>query len=1139
MSGNRIVSRAWCVLAWCALLWLCASSAWAAGSAAIRQPLGVYAHVDVGDAIGSYPGTASPSLTQLHSYLRSLYASLLADPAISGITLGAHWDQTQPSSGNSPSSYDWSYLDDAFAAANAAQKTVQLILTPGFDSPPWLLAEIPSCDPLFTTGSAPSNCGTVTFVGYPEAQRSDGNVLPLPWNSVYQAAWGSFLTSLNARYNSNSAFVSIAIAGPVGASDEMIFPTSANDTAAQPSGLAVDATWAALIQHSFPSTSAYQNTDQVFIDAWEQAIDAAETIFTGVTLFLGADAGNDFPNFSQTVIPHPDNTLYLQDCSASPKNEIMSCEAKTEVLSYFVTVSGSNGKGTQVGGMTASSPLTTGNIGVPGVKLLTALSPAPSTPFLGGAEFDQPVSGPSTLQSEGCPNPNGGCTGLTVEQAAYNVMAVFFNGTPAAAFYGGTPGMAPMQYLEVPFNDLQYALANPCPAAPNSVLGELSLQDLYARASRDLFAMANQASPLPALTCSLSAAAPIISFAANAEGGNPTVAPNTWVAVYGVNLSKPGDSRTWQASDFVNNQLPVSLDGVSVTVGGKSAYVYYISPNQIDILTPPNILATTVVVQVTNNGAVSPPFTVQAQPLSLSFFTINGGPYVVAQHSDYSLLGPASFSAPGYPFTPAKPGETVLLYANGFGQTSPPVAGGSLAPSGTLSPMPVVTIGGITAEVTFAGINGIPGVFQFNVMIPANAPSGDNTVVATYKGASVAPVGLITVQGSAAPPTSVTLYVAPGGNDFWSGRLAAPNSTNTDGPLATFDRARTFVQSIAKAGLTQVNVQFRAGTYFLPATEMFSAADSGSATMQIVYQNYPGESPVISGGVRVQNWTNTGGDTWKTTLPASTKYFENLFYNGARRLRPHLGVTPGNTTGNVLGTYYRSAATVYLNAAAPPAAAPNANCSVYVTGSGWECFDRFQYNPSDPISGSWKNLAPAAGNPCGQPAGNQSIAGDIEVLDFEQNITSKLRISCIDTTNHIVYMTGPTSIAPNNPGRSGFIAGNRYLVDNVEDSLTLPGQWFLDRSTTLWSLTYLANAGENPNTDLVIAPQISQVLVASGLQYVTFRGLTFEHDNYTIPAAGHQSVELEPGHRRRRVLPEFPAHHLRFRNGDPSLRHGH
>jgi hypothetical protein len=395
-----------------------------------------------------------------------------------------------------------------------------------------------------------------------------------------------------------------------------------------------------------------------------------------------------------------------------------------------------------------------------------------------------------------------------------------------------------------------------------------------------------------------------------------------------------------------------------------------------------------------------------------------------------------------------------------------------------------------------------------SITIGPQATLGARTATLTTGAEIVTLTSGFTVNAAQAP-TSITFYVAPNGNDSWSGTLAAPNLANTDGPFATFDHARASVQSIVKAGWSLVTVQFRAGTYFLPATEMFTAADSGSATTEIVYQNYPEESPVISGGVRVKNWTNVSGDTWKTTLPASTQYFENLFYNGARRLRPRLGVS----AGNVLGTYYRSAATVYLsglNAPPPPAVAPNPNCSVYIPDTGWECFDRFQYSPSDPISGSWKNLAPAAGNPCGQPAGNQSIAGDIEVLDFEQNITSKLRISCIDTTNQIVYMTGPTSIAQNNPGRSGFIAGNRYLVDNVEDDLTLPGQWFLDRSTTPWTLTYLANPGENPNTDLVIVPQISQVLVASGLEYVTFRGLTFEHDNYTIPAAGHASDELEP-----------------------------
>ena len=192
-----------------------------------------------------------------------------------------------------------------------------------------------------------------------------------------------------------------------------------------------------------------------------------------------------------------------------------------------------------------------------------------------------------------------------------------------------------------------------------------------------------------------------------------------------------------------------------------------------------------------------------------------------------------------------------------------------------------------------------------------------------------------------------------------------------------------------KTGLTQIHVQFRGGTYYLPATEMMTAADSGAPTLAITYENYPGESPVFSGGVRIQNWTNAGGNTWKATLLPSTQYFENLFYNGVRRLRPRLG--------GALGTYFATSARSISKVPAPPANPPDSNCTDYFAGSGWECFDRFQYAPTDPISASWKNLAPAAGNHCNQPAGNANLGGDIELVNFEQYSVSKLRLSCVDT----------------------------------------------------------------------------------------------------------------------------------------------
>jgi hypothetical protein len=127
-----------------------------------------------------------------------------------------------------------------------------------------------------------------------------------------------------------------------------------------------------------------------------------------------------------------------------------------------------------------------------------------------------------------------------------------------------------------------------------------------------------------------------------------------------------------------------------VTVNGVIAYVYYISPTQVSILPPLNSMQRAVVVQVTNNSASSQPFTVQEQPLSPSFFVFNGGPYVAATHLNGSLcaapvsgaclVGPAAL----YPGSsvPAKPGEIVVLYANGFGSTSTPVVAGSETQSG-------------------------------------------------------------------------------------------------------------------------------------------------------------------------------------------------------------------------------------------------------------------------------------------------------------------------------------------------------------------------------------------------------------------------------------------------------------------------
>ena len=238
---------------------------------------------------------------------------------------------------------------------------------------------------------------------------------------------------------------------------------------------------------------------------------------------------------------------------------------------------------------------------------------------------------------------------------------------------------------------------------------------------------------------------PVVSLVANAEGEDLTIAANTWVEIKGSNLAPAGDSRIWRTSDFTGNQMPTQLDGVSATVNGVSAYVYYISPTQINILTPPDALPAYPQIVVTNNGAAGAPFAALGQALSPSFFVFSDGQHVAAIHLDGTLVGPASFSAPGYTFSPAQPGETISIYANGFGPTSTDVVAGSTTQGGVLSPLPVIAIGGKNATVQFAGLVS-PGLFQFNVVVPNSLADADHPITATYSGAATQSGTLLSVH---------------------------------------------------------------------------------------------------------------------------------------------------------------------------------------------------------------------------------------------------------------------------------------------------------------------------------------------------------------------------------------------------------
>jgi hypothetical protein len=359
---------------------------------------------------------ASPNdLLALHVALQEFYTTLLSDGAVSGITMGMHWCRVQvqePNKANSvcsvisgeqpcyPHGNDWSYLEDLFIAVhkynatNEAAKTIQLIVTPGVYSPSWLTDGLilKSCDPLFKGTMSIPDCGMVTFNPYPEQRNAldpPGAPLilptPLPWNSQYLDYWGGFVENLAAQYGADQALVAVVIAGPSCATTEMILPTKANNSLQQ-SGLDADDAWLKLIANSFPNNDTYaMYPAQVFVDSWELTIRGFEQIFANanLTLILTPDDYKSMPEFAGTTLLLPSLTnelkqdfinFYSDDCyDAQFKNPPLplSCQTKATIAFYFLTyaapqpIGGKIARGTSVGGMTASSYQSTGEIDLP------------------------------------------------------------------------------------------------------------------------------------------------------------------------------------------------------------------------------------------------------------------------------------------------------------------------------------------------------------------------------------------------------------------------------------------------------------------------------------------------------------------------------------------------------------------------------------------------------------------------------------------------------------------------------------------------------------------------------------------------------------------------------------------------------
>jgi uncharacterized protein (TIGR03437 family) len=231
------------------------------------------------------------------------------------------------------------------------------------------------------------------------------------------------------------------------------------------------------------------------------------------------------------------------------------------------------------------------------------------------------------------------------------------------------------------------------------------------------------------LTISNDSSAPQITAVVNAASYGPEITQNTWITITGKNLAFT--TREWGASDFVDQRLPTELDGTSVTINGKSAYINYVSPEQLNVLAPVDSTVGKVALVVTR-GTTSTGTTVELKPLAPAMFVYGSKPYVAATFADGQLIAPSTLFSGA---SPAHAGDEIVMYGTGFGQTSPRIPEGVIVSQPSdLPSLPIVRFGQTTALVRYAGLSGA-GLYQVNVKVPENVAIGDVLVTVEIGGA--------------------------------------------------------------------------------------------------------------------------------------------------------------------------------------------------------------------------------------------------------------------------------------------------------------------------------------------------------------------------------------------------------------------
>ena len=250
---------------------------------------------------------------------------------------------------------------------------------------------------------------------------------------------------------------------------------------------------------------------------------------------------------------------------------------------------------------------------------------------------------------------------------------------------------------------------------------------------------------------------------ASAYGAYSYFAPGSWLEIKGTNLADPGDPRLkaavnpgqWTSSDFTGTNAPTTLDGISVSINGKPAYVWFLSPTQLNVQAPQDSATGSIAVTVTNCKSSSAPLTFPLRALAPGLlapanYTDGGTPYLVATFvSDGAyVLNTSTGAAFGLNSRPAKPGDLIVAYGIGFGDVTPSILPGVIVQgSNSLVNSINISFGSTNAPLSYSGLAGnFVGLYEFYITVPPGLADGDYQINVTQNGTRVPQTMYLTVH---------------------------------------------------------------------------------------------------------------------------------------------------------------------------------------------------------------------------------------------------------------------------------------------------------------------------------------------------------------------------------------------------------